>query len=272
MIFFLFTHCLGAAPVLPKPPYAEICKDESRSIHALNQFLEENNIQGFYEMADVVLKRLTQEARKEKSGSDVKEILWLRYLIAKAPLVNLDDKKNLDWFIHKGDLDYEVKAGVLRRLSFQVFRDPDADEKLQLNSKDALEIFIACNAVILAQFRREVIPDWELAMERLEQKFLEKQKKERDSSEDTRAFFNQLNIRGGRAAQVESIVPDLEKNFMNLLVRSYPTKAVEVKKYLRMAGYTDQEMPDLLDRTIGRVPEAAYLYKGFPKRRNERDI
>ena len=48
----------------------------------------------------------------------------------------------------------------------------------------------------------------------------------------------------------------------------FPTKAQEVKKYLRLAGYRDKDIPALLDRTVGRVPEAAYLYKGLPKQKN----
>lgn len=66
---------------------------------------------------------------------------------------------------------------------------------------------------------------------------------------------------------MNSIINNMEEDFVGMLVQFYPTKAVQVKRYLKLAGYGDDEIPDLLDRTIGLVPQASYLYKGFPKRR-----
>ena len=36
----------------------------------------------------------------------------------------------------------------------------------------------------------------------------------------------------------------------------------------RMAGYGDQDLPALLDRPVGRIPEARYLSTGLPTRKD----
>lgn len=59
-----------------------------------------------------------------------------------------------------------------------------------------------------------------------------------------------------------------ESGFIKELMTCFPTKAQEVKKYLRLAGYEDKEIPTLLDRTVGRVPKADYLYRSLPKGRD----
>ena len=69
-----------------------------------------------------------------------------------------------------------------------------------------------------------------------------------------------LNIR-------ERIIVLSEKDFMILLVDLFPGKTGEVRKYIKMAGYTDQDIHALVDRTVGRDRETEFLYKGRSKRR-----
>lgn len=65
-------------------------------------------------------------------------------------------------------------------------------------------------------------------------------------------------------------VISLEETFLNILIKFFPNEASKVKMYLQKAGYENNESQDLLNRTIGRVPRAAYLYNGFSKRRKNR--
>ena len=46
-----------------------------------------------------------------------------------------------------------------------------------------------------------------------------------------------------------------------MLLRSFPGNAAKIKKYLKQAGYLNKEIPPLLDRTAGRTPKTAFLYK-----------
>lgn len=55
------------------------------------------------------------------------------------------------------------------------------------------------------------------------------------------------------------------KYFVEMLVNLFPGQSGAVKNYLRMAGYADKEIPDLINRTVGRTPATEFLYKGMPK-------
>ena len=59
---------------------------------------------------------------------------------------------------------------------------------------------------------------------------------------------------------------------MEMLVRFYPGQAGEVVKYLKKAGYADQEIGDLIDRTVGRDGKTEFLYKGGWGRQHDRKI
>lgn len=52
----------------------------------------------------------------------------------------------------------------------------------------------------------------------------------------------------------------------------YPGQAGEVVKYLKKAGYADQEIGDLIDRTVGRDGRTEFLYKGDRERQHDRKI
>ena len=64
----------------------------------------------------------------------------------------------------------------------------------------------------------------------------------------------------------------LEPAFVEMLVRFYPGQAGEVVKYLKKAGYADQEIGDLIDRTVGRDGKTEFLYKGGRGRQHDRKI
>lgn len=55
------------------------------------------------------------------------------------------------------------------------------------------------------------------------------------------------------------------KYFVEMLVTLFPNQNAAVKKYLRMAGYEDRELPELITQTVGRTPATEFLYKGMPK-------
>lgn len=71
---------------------------------------------------------------------------------------------------------------------------------------------------------------------------------------------------------MDAIIRSMENDLVELLIKFYPTKLAEVKKYLRLAGYECSEIPGLLDRTVGRNPKAVYLYKEITKKETEHGI
>ena len=70
----------------------------------------------------------------------------------------------------------------------------------------------------------------------------------------------------GRNMEIKNTVERMEEDFVPTLVRLFPGKKGEVIKYIRMAGYQEGEINDLVDRTVGRDSSTEFLYKGRSKK------
>ncbi len=57
-------------------------------------------------------------------------------------------------------------------------------------------------------------------------------------------------------------IKDMEKSFMEILVSVLPGKYSKVEEFLLQAGYSKEEIPNLIDRTVGRNNKTDFLYKG----------
>lgn len=117
--------------------------------------------------------------------------------------------------------------------------------------------------VVLRQFREEVDPLFNFTYKYHHFLYLYNVDFRKDRIKLAKRM-NCINIRGGRQRSRNAIVHNMEEDLVDLLIQFYPANAIQVKKYLRLAGYSDKELPDLLNRTVGQV----YLYNGLPKRRN----
>ena len=73
---------------------------------------------------------------------------------------------------------------------------------------------------------------------------------------DGESFINSRN------QVIEDETKDLEKSFMEILVSIFPGKYSKVEEFLLQAGYTKEEIPNLIDRTVGRNNKTDFLYKG----------
>ena len=234
----------------------------------LKEKLDDKEILEFYEISTHTLNDLFRKNDKNDKIENIKENLLLRYLIASAPFINLQTKENVMWAGNKGDLDIQSKSYVIHCLNPEklINMTPLEEREHNITKKEALDIFFSSMITVLKQFRSLYDPNFE--------------EKEKKATEDGSAnpeimgdeatmvfYFNRLSIQGRRNFKAKGLIEEIEKDLIPLLIKFYPTKAATVKKYLSEAGYTDKEMPFLLDRTIGRVPSARYLYKSLPKRK-----
>lgn len=58
----------------------------------------------------------------------------------------------------------------------------------------------------------------------------------------------------------------MEPLWMTALMKHFPKNKTDILQFIRMAGYRDDDMVDLFNRTVGRRPTTDYLYKGFLKK------
>lgn len=227
---------------------------------SLKKNIQDDEIILFYQAVNDILQQHNRYDQNSITEQELADSLFLCYLIASAPFIDITRKENTEWIMMNHDLDYSVKDNISRSIPYKAL----IDKTSKIPEKEAaLHLYLSSLAVILKQFRNEIDPDFETTRQHAEKiattgpELIQDENKLLD-------FYNILNTKESRSNTSKAIVPRKEKIFIKQLLQCFPTKAVQVKKYLRMAGYDDKEIPALLDRTIGRVPAAAYLYKGLP--------
>ena len=68
---------------------------------------------------------------------------------------------------------------------------------------------------------------------------------------------------------VEDEIKYNEKVFLELLVSEFPGQYGKVENFILEAGYSKEDIPNLIDRTVGRSSKTDFLYQG--KHRSEHD-
>lgn len=253
---------------LSVPRYRDILVDQNNPIVQLKKLYDQNRFREFYEEANELLIKMSQQKDKITTPDSIKNELWMFYLISSAPFLDLESDDNVKWMSNHLDLDYEVKQKIVWRISPKDFLENSGiKDKNGIDVSLNRELFLSYFSNLLKQFRKEVDPNFNEKIKLFEKEVI----KNDDLMKDDRArtmVMNRISIKEGRNFSAQRAVKKLEKDLMKILIWAYPTKALEVKKYIRLAGYSDEEIPYLLDRTVGRVREANYLYKGFPKHRD----
>lgn len=269
LIVLLYASCVFVvnADNLESPSFRDTLKDSNNRIGFLKSFLDKKELNKFYELASELIEEFDQKKEDQLSPEDIAEFLWLRYLIASAPVIQLNENEDLDGLGYGENLDYKVKWRVLHCISSSILLNRSFTEEFKINQKEAVRIFMESYAVILSQFRQEVVVGFDAYYDDMK-KNVEKDKSIIVSAEKTIYYFNKLNTKYVRNEYAKSNVNALEDSFLNILIKFFPNESSKVKMYLRKAGYENKEIPDLLDRTVGRVQKAAYLYNGFSKRRS----
>ena len=230
----------------------------------LKQLLDEGKIIPFYQKADKMLTQTDLYSKKEVTPQELTDGLFLCHLIATAPFIDVNRHNNVVWLMNYTDLDYSVKDYMSSCIPFSALTDKHSSLP---GKEEALRFYLTARALVLQQFRSSFDYAFE-ATWICSEMLLNHAPLFNDNREAAGEFANRLATNEARNNELKNIIPRRERIFVKELMQSFPTKATEVKKYLRMAGYSDREIPALLDRTVGRVPKAAYLYKGLPKQRD----
>ncbi len=268
MIVFASTSYGEIEKTLLVPRYRDILVDQNNPIVHLKKLYDQNRFREFYEEANELLIKMSQQKDKITTPDSIKNELWMFYLISSAPFLDLESDDNIKWMSNHLDLDYEVKQKIVWRISPKDFLENSGiKDKNGIDISLNRELFLSYFSNLLKQFRKEVDPNFNEKIKIFEKEVI----KNDDLMKDDRArtmVMNRISIKEDRNFSAQRAVKKLEKDLMKILIWAYPTKALEVKKYIRLAGYSDKEIPYLLDRTVGRVREANYLYKGFAKRRD----
>lgn len=183
-------------------------------------------------------------------------------------------------------MDYELKTGVVRWMSSLSWDISGIVSRCGVKRKELCRIWAEYGAAVLKTFRTQYDPELKQKQARMKEEY------DKMSAERTLRLVQERKLSLFRGADPRSICYNnkllsnedrnnnckyhlekrLEPAFVGMLVRFYPGQAGEVVKYLKKAGYADQEIGDLIDRTVGRDGRTEFLYKGDRGRQHDRKI
>ncbi|WP_354830615.1 hypothetical protein ABGM91_06390 [Akkermansia muciniphila] len=261
---------------IPAPACMDPFKSPPAELSGLQEKLKQGKLREFYEEADALLGQCASVDNKQITREELALQLWLFHDIAAAPLYPADyDKATPESIFDDKDLD--VKHDML---SFLYVMSRDAApmaRRLHLRGKALCDLLATYAAATYAQFRDHYDPNIEAKHEALKKSFIplnrkyveeEFKKKEIGSlvNPQYHVFLNKLGVNNNRNELLKNFISTPRmKYFVEMLVNLFPGQSGAVKNYLRMAGYADKEIPDLINRTLGRTPATEFLYRGMPK-------
>ncbi|MGN0815793.1 MAG: hypothetical protein ACI4P2_03475, partial [Akkermansia muciniphila] len=210
------------------------------------------------------------------NAEDVRVLSWIFYVVVSADAFSWDYDENTPKDGLYGNMDYELKTGVVRWMSSLSWDISGIVSRCGVKRKELCRIWAEYGAAVLKTFRTQYDPELKQKQARMKEEY------DKMSAERTLRLVQERKLSLFRGADPRSIYYNnkllsnedrnknckyhlekrLEPAFVEMLVRFYPGQAGEVVKYLKKAGYADQEIGDLIDRTVGRDGRTEFLYKG----------
>lgn len=271
---------------LVKPDYPDVLKNIQVPASTLKKLLDDGQSGKFFKEAAVELERIRELAAENEFPSEEtrKNTPWIFYFIANTPLVVIDSAEQARCAINNHDVDLYLKEEALEMLTISTYRDlfPDGKASRELmasygaaimrsflngtksKSYSDKPIFVS-DEEVKAMLKRDIkIMEntfSEIAQIQKKGTGAETDKKINDVSEDMNKRINDngqqfqdhtvmVNTQTSRNLLLKNIIERSEKNFMILLTDLFPGKKTEIRKYIKMAGYSDQEIRKFIERTL----------------------
>ncbi|WP_354831415.1 hypothetical protein ABGM91_08495 [Akkermansia muciniphila] len=271
---------------LVKPDYPDVLKNIQAPASTLKKLLDDGQSGKFFKEAAVELERIRELAAENEFPSEEtrKNTPWIFYFIANTPLVVIDSAEQARSAINNHDVDLYLKEEALEMLTISTYRDlfPDGKASRELmasygaaimrsflngtksKSYSDKPIFVS-DEEVKAMLKRDIkIMEntfSEIAQIQKKGTGAETDKKINDVSGDMNKRINDngqqfqdhtvmVNTQTSRNLLLKNIIERSEKNFMILLTDLFPGKKTEIRKYIKMAGYSDQEIRKFIERTL----------------------
>lgn len=267
------------AASLESPAGIDRFKQPSPTIRECSSLLDRGEFKSLYK--ELQKYSLTfKETSSDNVHTDLTDKIWQCYLIASAPLFTWKTYQAIEPEVYIDETDdisqkFEICLSVekyIRLVSGSGYLKEA--EKKQIITRFLIPYY----AHILKQLKNahEHNP-----FRIIEDRGTDKESKEEDmvhitSNEQVEELMKRINeIADGesfintRNHVSEDKVKFLEEEFMGILVSVFPDSYSKVEAFILKAGYTKEDIPGLIDRTMGRSKKTDFLYKG--KHRQEHD-
>lgn len=252
-------------------PSSELCNDRESSSIKLRFLFKQGDLLDFYK--EVIPLLNFQEELDEKLK---KEQQWIIYYLSGIPLLDMTSQETVSkcsaaLLSVTADIDIKFKIASTILSSYYINTNNLASKK---RTKKLIENIKYC-AVILKTFKESYKKDIKLfpLLSQQTNSFSSFNNSQKNKSSiknielsETISRASSLNSRNNinkyRKKILEQNISLLEKNFVEVLSKYLNGKYSEVLKYIKLSGYEDHEITELLDRTVGRNNRTEFLYKG----------
>lgn len=277
---------------LVKPASPDVLKDIQTVPSTLKKLLDDGQLGEFFKEAGMELEHIRKVSEEDEYPSEEarKNVPWIFYFIANAPLVVIDSVEHARWAFNNRDVDFYLKEEALEMLAISDYRD------LFPNDQASKELMASYGAAIMRSFlnvtkSKSYSPEHvfvsdeesEASLKRgmdimgnafddiaqiqksgkgpettkkIDDRWKVMNKQLHDNEEQFRDLTAIINSRSGRNHLAKNVIERSEKDFMGLLMDLFPGKMAKVRKYIKMAGYSDQEIRKLIKRTLEEDAES----------------
>lgn len=230
----------------------------------------------FYQTSESMLMACQNTPSDSLTMEELSMQLWLAYYVSMAPVFEQDEDENTPLMYHD-HIDLQTKMLVFSLVQSLERHVVPVARMYHLRPKSLSALLASYSATLLATCRSHYDPKLEMkhAELRKAQDVLDEKRKEETLAKygffvgrdpRTRIYFNKLARNGARNRFLQSVLEGSStSDFVQMLVNLFPGQTAEVKKYIRMAGYGDQEIPELINRTVGRTAATEFLYQGMSR-------
>lgn len=271
---------------LESPACIDQYKQPSATIRELSGLLKAMRLKSFYNGAreHALTFSLTTQ---DNIDTELKEKIWNYYLVASAPLFTYktyrEIEPDVDMDDERADIHRKSGACLLMEKYIRLVRDtPKIKEPVKKQIIRCL--FLPYYARILKQYKNAQEPNpyqrdaegnpvpplsdkekefRKRELERIKRLPVQEVLKLMREGSRHRSFIETRN------EVFKDQVKELERSFMKLLVSAFPGNYGKVQELILEAGYSKEDIPSLIDRTVGRDNKTDFLYKG--KHRQEHD-
>lgn len=273
-------------PPLESPACLEQYKQPSATIRELAGFLKDMRLKSFYNAARKHTLTFSLTTR-DNIDTELKEKIWNYYLVVSAPLFTYKTYREIEPDVYmdddRADIHRKSEACLLMEKYIGLVRNTHKIKE-PVKKQIIRRLFLPYYARILKQYKNAQEPN---PYQRDAQgnpvpplsdkeKEFRKREIERIRHLPVQEILKMMREGSRHRSFIETRnevfkdeVRDLEKSFMELLVSEFPGQYGKVENFILEAGYSKEDIPSLIDRTVGRDNKTDFLYKG--KHRQEHD-
>lgn len=271
---------------LIRPDSPDVLKNIQSPPSKLKKLLDDGQSGEFFKEAGMELNHIRELSKETKSPSEEirKNVAWIFYFIANTPLIVIDSAEQARRSINSCHADLYLKEEALAMLAISTYRDlfPKGNASRELMASYGTAIMrsflnvtksksYSDKPVFVSEEEKtsmlkrdiEIMKNAFSEIDQIQSKgtgsetdkkindlYQNMNKRIHDNGRQFQDHTVVVNTQSSRNLLLKNIIERSEKNFMVLLTDLFPGEESEIEKYIKMAGYSDQEIRKFINRTL----------------------